>query len=115
MNGAYFRYAEYETYLKLNPAVIMNSREPNFRDNRKQAIVFRYNIVDKERSKIINDTNENYSVFNVKYFNTKTEVTSHLNFNSDIQFSSGFGKFAGEVQYRKLFNSNRQINLRLYA
>ena len=115
MNGSYFHYAQDATYLKLNPAVIMNIREPNFRDNRKQAIVFRYNIVDKERSKIINDTNENYSVFNVKYFNTKTEVTNHLNFNSDIQFSSGFGKLAGEVQYRKLFNSNRQINLRLYA
>ncbi len=115
MNGSYFHYAQDATYLKLNPAVIMNIRDPNFRDNRKQAIVFRYNIVDKERSKIINDTNENYSVFNVKYFNTKTEVTNHLNFNSDIQFSSGFGKLAGEVQYRKLFNSNRQINLRLYA
>ena len=115
MNGSYFHYAQDATYLKLNPAVIMNIREPNFRDNRKQAIVFRYNIVDKERSKIINDTNENYSVFNVKYFNTKTEVTNHLNFNSDIQFSSGFGKLAGEVQYRKLFNSNRQINFRLYV
>ena len=115
MNGSYFHYAQDAAYLKINPAVIMNIRESNFRDNRKQAIIFRYNIVEKEPSKIINDTNENYSVFNFKYFNTKTEVTNHVNFNSDIQFSSGFGKVAGEVQYRKLFNSNRQINLRLYA
>lgn len=115
MNGSYFHYAQDAAYLKLNPAVSMFIREPNFRDNRKQGIIFRYNIVNKEPSKIINDTNENYSVFTVKYFNTKTEVTNHVNFNTDVQFSSGFGKLAGEVQYRKLFNSNRQINFRLYA
>ena len=115
MSGSYFHYAPDATYLKIYPTVIMSIRESNLRDNRKQGIVFRYSIVNKEASKIIHDDNENYSVFSTKYFNTKTEVTNHINFNTDLQFSGGFGKVAGEMQYRKLFNNNRQINFRVYA
>lgn len=115
MNGSYFHYAPDAAYLKINPTVSMAIREPNFRDNRKQGIVFRYNIVHKEASQFVTDGSGNYSVFNAKYFNSKTEVTNHVNFNTDLQVSSGFGKVAGELQYRKLFNNNRQINLRFYA
>lgn len=115
LNASYFHYAPDATYLKINPTVSMLIREPNFRDNRKQGILFRYNIVNKEPSLILNDTNENYKIFSARYFNTKTEVTNHVNFNTDLQLSSGFGKVAGEMQYRKLFDNNRQINLRLFA
>lgn len=115
MNASFFHYAPDATYLKINPTVSMLIREPDFRNNKKQGFVFRYNIVNKEASLITNDLNENYRIFSAKYFNYKTEVTNHVNFNSDIQLSSGFGKLAGEMQYRKLFNDNRQINLRLFA
>jgi hypothetical protein len=115
MNASFFHYAPDATYLKINPTVSMLIREPDFRNNKKQGFVFRYNIVNKEASLITNDLNENYRIFSAKYFNFKTEVTNHLNYNSDIQLSSNFGKIAGEMQYRKLFNDNRQINLRLFA
>ena len=115
MNGSYFHYAPDAAYLKINPTVTMTIRERDYRDNRKQGFIFRYNIVNKEPSKFINTASENYSVFDAKYFNTKTEVTNHVNFLTDFQLSSGFGKLAGELQYRKLFNNSRQINLRFYA
>ncbi|PWA04258.1 aminopeptidase [Flavobacterium psychrotolerans] len=115
MNGSYFHYAPDAAYFKINPTVTMSMREWNLRDNRRQGFFFRYNIVNKEPSKIINDTGEKYSVFNAKYYNTRTEITNHLNFRNDLQLSSGFGKIAGEIQYRKLFDNNRQINLRLYT
>ena len=115
MNGYYFHYAPDAAYLKINPTVAMTFREQDYRDNRKQGFIFRYNIVNKEPSKFINSASENYSVFDAKYFNTKTEVTNHVNFLTDFQLSSGFGKLSGELQYRKLFNNNRQINLRFYA
>jgi hypothetical protein len=115
MNGSYFHYAPDAAYLKINPTVAMTIRERDYRDNRKQGFIFRYNIVNKEPSKFINTASENYSVFDAKYFNTKTEVTNHINFLTDFQLSSGFGKLAGELQYRKLFNNSHQINLRFYA
>ena len=115
MSGSYFHYAPDAAYSKFSPSVVLSFREPNFRDNRKQAMVFKYNIVNKEASLLKNEISEKYSILSVKYFNSKTEVTNHISFNTDIQISSSFGKTSGEVQYRKLFDNNRQINLRFYA
>lgn len=115
MSGSYFHYTPDATYLKLTPSVIMRFRPDDFRDNRKQALQFRQVIVERERSMYNVERTENYTVFNAKYFNTKTEVTNHFNFNTDLQLSGKFGKLATEIEYRKLFDSNRQLNLRLFA
>lgn len=114
-SGSYFHYAPDASYTKITPTIELKIREPNFRDNRKQAFVFRQVIVNREKSEIVFNTNtENYSVFNARYLNTKTEITKHLSIVSDLQFSKKIGKIATEIEYRKLFESNRQVNLRLY-
>ena len=116
MSGSYFHYAQDATYLKLNPTVQLRIREPNFRDNRKQLILFRQVLVNKEKSAFVTENSpQNYSVFDARYINTKTEVTNHFNFSSNVQISGKFGKVTGEIEYRKLFENNRQINLRFYA
>ena len=116
ISGSYFHYAEDASYFRLNPAIQLRIREPNFRDNRKQLFLFRQVIVNKEKSALVIDNSpENYSVFNARYINTKTEVTNHFNFTTDLQISGKFGKITGEIEYRKLFEDNRQINLRFYA
>lgn len=116
LSGNYFHYAPDATYLKINPMVQFRFRESDFRDNRKQLILLRQVIVNREKSEIVTDNiAQNYSVFNAKYFNTNTEITGHLSFMGDVQFSGKFGKVAAEFEYRKLFENNRQVNLRLYA
>lgn len=116
LSGSYFHYAQDATYLKLNPTIQLRIREPNFRDNRKQLILFRQVIVNKEKSAFaIDNSPSNYSIFDARYVNSKTEVTNHFNFSSDVQISGDFGKVTGEIEYRKLFENNRQINLRFYA
>jgi len=117
MSGSYFHYAPDATYTKLTPNIQLRIRENDFRDNRKQLIYFRQVHVNREKSAIITDSDnitKNYSVFNAKYINTKTEVTKHFNFSSDIQFSDKFGKLATEIEYRKLLEHNHQINIRFY-
>ncbi|MEY3501622.1 MAG: hypothetical protein RL308_3295, partial [Bacteroidota bacterium] len=114
--GAYFHYAPDATYQKFNPTVQFRIRESNLRDNRKQMIQLRQVIVNREKSNfIIDNTTENYSVFNAKYFNTKTEVVNHFNLTTDFQIASKFGKIAGEIEYRKLYDDNRELNLRFFA
>jgi hypothetical protein len=116
LSGNYFHYAPDATYLKINPMIQFRIREDDFRDNQKQLILLRQVLVNKEKSEIlIDNAAQNYSVFNAKYFNTNTEITDHFSFMADIQFSGKFGKVATEFEYRKLFENNRQINLRLYA
>ncbi|MBG6061679.1 hypothetical protein IWX83_001469 [Flavobacterium sp. CG_9.1] len=116
ISGSYFHYAEDAAYLRLNPSLQLRIREPNFRDNRKQLFSFRQVIVNKEKSALVIDNSpENYSVFDARYINTKTEATNHFNIMTDLQISGKFGKITGEIEYRKLFENNRQINLRFYA
>ncbi|RXM42481.1 aminopeptidase [Flavobacterium sp. YO64] len=112
----YYHYAPDATYLRLNPMVQFRIREENFRDNRKQLFMFRQVIVNREASTYITDNSKpNYSIFNARYSNTKTELINHFSYMNDIQFSGDFGKLSGEVEYRRLFENNHKLNLRLYA
>lgn len=115
LSGSYFHYAPDAAYTKLTPTVTLLFRENNFRDNRKQGIQFREVLVNRDKSAYSVERTENYSVFNAKYYNIKTEVTNHFNFLTDVQLSGKFGKISTEIEYRKLFEDNRQLNLRLYA
>ncbi|MCW2118364.1 aminopeptidase [Flavobacterium sp. 7A] len=116
-SGSYFHYAPDAAYMKFNPSIQLHIRnKDNFRDNRKELIYLRQVIVNREVSKIApTDFVENYSIFNAKYYNTKTEVTNHFSFMTELQASSKFSKAIVEVSYRELFENNRRVNLRLYA
>ena len=116
LGGHYLHYAPDAYYTKLAPTVFMYFRPDDYRDNRKQSIIIKEIILNKEKSVYtVSDNNENYEVFNAKYFNTKTEVTKHFSFLGDFQYSTNFGKLATEIQYRKLFDNNRSLNLRLFV
>ncbi|MGV3697564.1 aminopeptidase [Flavobacterium sp.] len=116
MSGNYLHYAPDASYTKLAPTVFMNFRPDNLRDNRKQLIVVKEIIVSREKSAFtVEENSENYAVFNAKYYNTKTEVTNHIQFLADFQYERNFGKLASEIQYRKLFDNNRTLNLRVFA
>ncbi|MDD5150193.1 MAG: aminopeptidase [Flavobacterium sp.] len=116
INASYFHYAQDATYFKLNPAVLLQIRQENLRDNRKQFIYVRQIIVNREKSAFVADNSlQDYSIFDAKYINTKTEVTNHISFMGDVQFSNQFGKISSEIHFRKLFENNHQIDLRMYA
>jgi hypothetical protein len=116
ISGNYYHYAPDAAYLKINPYLNFAIRDADFRDNRRQGFNLRYNIVHKDQSKIVKDsTDDNYSVFSLRYYNSKQEITNTVTFNSDVQLSDAFGKAAFEIQYRKLFDNNRQVNLRVYG
>lgn len=116
LGGSYFHYAKDASYLKINPTIQFHFRETNFRDNHKQIILARHVTVNREKSSLITNTSEeNYSVFNLKYINTKTEITKHLSFVTDFQLANKFGKVSGQIEYRKLFEDNRQLKLRAFT
>ncbi|WP_306350875.1 aminopeptidase [Flavobacterium sp. '19STA2R22 D10 B1'] len=116
LGTSYFHYAPDATYLKFNPMVQFRIRENNFRDNKKQLIQVRYVSVIRDATTFsVDSKNEDYSVFNARYSNTATEVTKHFNLTTDLQIANAFGKISAEIEYRKLFENNRQVNFRLFA
>jgi hypothetical protein len=115
LNGSYYHYAPDAAYSKLYPSLSLYFREPSYRDNRKQSIYVKYNIINKEPSAIVIDSTDNYSILNLKYSNVKTEIASHVKFLTDVQFSGYFGKVSAEMEYRKLFNDKRYFNVRAFV
>jgi len=117
MQASTFHYAPDASYRRLNPMVIFRKRPSSFRDNRVENFMSRVIWVDRERSElpILGQDNVNYTIFNAKYINVRTEVRDHFGIKSDFQLSNLFGKVSGEVEYRELFEDNRQLNLRFFA
>ncbi|MGV3459585.1 MAG: aminopeptidase [Flavobacterium sp.] len=117
LSGSTYHYAPDAAYVKFTPSVQFRIRDNDYRENKKQFILARYVMVDREASVFANtsEQNENYSVFNLRYSKYENTITRLYSYFTDAQFSNNFGKLSGEIQFRRLFNDNRQINLRLYA
>jgi hypothetical protein len=116
ISGTTFHYTTDAKYFKLTPLFLMQIRNNDYRDNRKRYIALRQIMVSREKSALIDDNSlTDYSVFDAKYINIRTELTNHIKFVSDFQLSKEFSKLSYEIQYRKLFEDNHQLNLRLYA
>jgi hypothetical protein len=54
-------------------------------------------------------------VFNVKYVFSNPNLINHYRAVVDYQLSSEFSKISTTLKYRKLFNNNRQIDIRVFA
>lgn len=115
ISGSTYHYAPDAQYIKFTPAVQFRIREDDYRTNKKQFIMFRQVTVNREKSAFTEAQNENYTVFNARYSKYESEITSHYSFFTDVQIANSFGKLSGEIEFRRLFNDNRQINLRLFA
>lgn len=117
LSGSTYHYAPNAAYVKFTPSIQFRIRDNDFRENKKQFLTLRHVMVDREASALAKttDQNENYSVFNIRYSKFENTITRLYSYFTDAQFSGNFGKLSGEIQYRRLFNNNRQINLRLYA
>src|SRR5690606_25500705 len=111
----YYHYAPDASYSRFIPSILFKIREPNFRDNKQQQIYVRYVSVNREESKFAtNIQDENYSVFNIRYLNVQNEITHHFRYSTDAQVSSLFGKFSGQIEFRRLYQT-RQFNLRVFG
>ena len=116
ISGENYHYAPDAYYKKLNPYVLFKFRENDFRDNHIQSILFRQVYVNRESSDFVKSTSDgNYSIFNLRYNNVKTEVKKHFGYSTDFQLASQFGKASTSISFRRLFDDNRQVNMRLYA
>ena len=116
LSGSTFHYAPDANYQKVNPYVILRFRPDDYRSNEKQTITIRQVFVNRQKSSFVTTTDdENYSVFDLRYGISKPEISKTYALNTDLQLASNFGKATADVTFRRLFNDNRQINLRLFA
>lgn len=116
ISGTQLHYAPDAFYTKITPSINFSFRNPNFRKNEGEGITLRQVYVNREKSNFVTTRNtENYSVFNLRYSYSTSELIQQFSYGGDLQVSSTFGKISGQIQYRKLFENNRYINLRAFG
>jgi len=119
VNAKYNSFAEDSFVTILTPSLSFSFREnDDFRSDRRRFIDLRYVSIAREvgENAEIEDLSEpDYSVLNLRYINTNPGLVNFYRWFYDVQFAKDFGKVAINYEYRKLSESNRQFNLRLFA
>ena len=114
-SGNYYSYDRGLFYKRFSPYMTFSFRNPDLRTNEKQFINIRN--VNVYRDQDPNKPNEqpDYSVFNIQYVYSNPNLINYFRGVADYQISSRFSKISFDLEYRKLFLNNRQLNLRFFA
>jgi hypothetical protein len=118
IRGNYTSYAENLFVKKIIPSLTFQFRDDNdFRSNTRKILIFRYLDInrDEDVTNPFNTTEPNYNVFNVHYINSDDNLINFNKWSADFQLEKTFSKVSFNYEYRRLFESNRQLNLRFYT
>lgn len=119
VNVKYNSFAEDSFVTIFTPSLNFSFRENNdFRSDKSRFLNLRFVSISREvgENAIIEDLDEpDYSVINLRYINTNPGLVDFYKWYYDVQFANNFGKVSINYEYRKLSESNRQFNLRLFA
>ncbi|MFD1613582.1 metalloprotease [Gelatiniphilus marinus] len=118
IQGSYTSFAEDLFVRKIIPSLTFLFRNDNdFRSNKRQRLKLRYIDIhrDKDLNNITNADEPNYNIFNVNYLNSNDNLINFSKWSTDLQIAKTFSKVSFNYEYRKLFESNRQLNLRFYT
>ncbi|MFD2585492.1 metalloprotease [Croceitalea marina] len=117
-------FQENSRFTTITPAMSFGWRPDDLISNKRQGLLFRHrsvfrnidpNVLANNEADLDLENNPDYSVFNVRYFNVDNDIINFKSSLIDFQHSSEFTKASVELEYRKLYESNRQLNLRFYA
>ena len=115
ISGNYFSYDKDLFYRRLTPYLTLSYRNPDLRSNEKQFISIRNVNVQRDEDPTESNQEPNYSVFNIQYVYSNPNLINYFRASFDYQISSKFSKVFTNIEYRKFFNNNRQLNLRFFA
>ncbi|MRH99585.1 metalloprotease [Kriegella sp. EG-1] len=117
LGGSTSHFQVNSRYSIITPSVTFGWRPNNLRSNKRKALNLRYinvfRTIDESLGAL--DTNPDYSVLNARFYNSNNGIIDYSSWLVDAQQSNIFTKLSFEWEYRKLFQSNRQLNLRFFA
>ena len=116
ISGNYFSYDEGLFYKRFSPfATIGFKNSKDLRSNKRHFINLRNVTVDRDTNPNKPLESPNYSVFDLSYVYSNPNLINHYRAVVDYQLSSEFSKISTTLKYRKLFNNNRKIDVRIFA
>nr|WP_317175478.1 metalloprotease [Euzebyella saccharophila] len=117
LGASTYHFQENSRYTKITPSFSLGWRPDHLISNKREFLSFRFiNVLrNKDENLIDFETPPDYSVFNVRYTNHNPGIINYLSWFADGQHAKDFSKLSFEMEYRQLFESNRQLNLRFFA
>ncbi|MCK5440374.1 MAG: metalloprotease [Maribacter sp.] len=117
LRGSSFHYQRNSRYSTITPSLGFGWRPDNLRSNRRDFVSMRYINVfrDKDNNLENVETDPDYSVLNARFTHINNGIIDYFSWFADAQYSGDFSKLTFEMEYRKLFENNRQFNIRFFA
>ncbi|MEO0527135.1 MAG: metalloprotease [Bacteroidota bacterium] len=121
LGGSTFHFAENSRFMTITPSISFGWRTDDLRSNKRSSLTFRHVNVFRDpdenldREELNLDENPDYSVFNVRYRKSDNDIINFYSWFLDGQHAADFTKLAFNFDYRKLFQNNRQLNIRFFA
>ncbi len=118
LSGSTSHFQVNSRFTTLTPSVLFGWRPDDLISNRRQFLLARHRSVFRNIDGAIADeidTEPDYSVFNVRFQDIDNHIINYKSWWLDAQHSADFTKLAFEMEYRWLYENNRQFNIRLFA
>ncbi|WP_461534116.1 gluzincin family metallopeptidase [Sinomicrobium sp.] len=119
LRGSSYHYAKNLRYSTITPTISLGFRTDDFRSNIREALTLRFvNVIREKDETVVSDNDNNdpdYSVFNARYSYSNNGIINYFSWFSDLQVANNFSKLSFDVEYRKLYQNNSQLNIRLFA
>jgi hypothetical protein len=115
LTGSRFSYDRDLFYNRYSGYISMTYRPQDLRDNARHNLSIRSVNVDQEESEFVETDEPNYNIFNIRYNFSDKNLDRFFTTSIDYQIAQKFSKISSTFSFRKLFNNNRQINLRFYG
>lgn len=119
MGTSSYQYTENARYTTITPSFSMGWRPEDLRSNKKDYFNLRYVKVHRDPNPVnempIENQNPNYGVLNMRYGSNDNGILNYFSWNIDGQQAQDFTKLSFEIEYRRLFENNRQFNIRFFA
>ena len=113
--GGNGHYNEELIFNKLTPFVQIDFKRKSLRDVGGKSFLARYVIVDKEIPEVVENAEiYKYNVLDLRYGYSQPNIINDLRYFADFQLSNDFSKISLDFRYRKLTDSNRQFDFRLF-
>lgn len=115
-NGSRFSYDFDLFYERYSAFLSLYYRDnKNRRNNERQRLTFRTVNVRRDRDILNTIEDPDYNVFNIKYLYSNTYIDRFFTASVDYEIAQKFSKLFAQATFRRLYENNRQINVRLFA
>lgn len=114
--GSNLHYTEDLSYNSFSQSVTMQFQRKSLRDVGTSFVQARLVNVNRELAPGTTSTDsDKYSILKLRYFYNKPDIIKEFQYSIGSEIASDYSKLIGQVRYRKLTASNRQLEFRLYA